>query len=132
VVANGVPDAVWLTAESLGAGDPALAAHPDLPVVFVFDDALLSRLRLASKRLVFLTETLAELARHRAVELRLGSPAGELAGRSVAVTHAPVPGYRRLVPRVRPAEEHPWPWLRRPGAGPVSSFSAWRKALPRG
>ena len=31
-------DAVWLTAESLGDDDPALAAHPELPVVFVFDD----------------------------------------------------------------------------------------------
>jgi len=36
---------VWLTAESLGDADPALAAHADLPAVFVFDEPLLARLR---------------------------------------------------------------------------------------
>ncbi|QNG37178.1 deoxyribodipyrimidine photolyase [Geodermatophilaceae bacterium NBWT11] len=131
VVTDAPPEAVWLTAESLGATDPALAANPDLPVVFVFDEPLLTRLRLASKRLVFLTETLAELAQDREVELRLGSPAQELAGRSLAVTHAPVPGFTRIAAELRPAEVHPWPWLRRPHAGGIGSFSAWRKGLPR-
>ncbi|CAA9380480.1 MAG: Deoxyribodipyrimidine photolyase, partial [uncultured Pseudonocardia sp.] len=51
VVDTGRPDAVWLTAESLGDADPALDAHPDLPVVFVFDEPLLARLRLSGKRL---------------------------------------------------------------------------------
>jgi len=74
-------NAVWLTAECLGDDDPALAAHPELPVVFVFDEPLLARLRLASKRLVFLTERLAELASRRPVELHLGEPAAVLAGR---------------------------------------------------
>ncbi len=128
-VVTGAPEAVWLTAESLGAEDPALAAHPDLPVVFVFDEPLLARLRLASKRLVFLAETLAELAADRTVEVHLGHPAAVLAGRQVAVTYTPVPGFARLARAVRPVVVHPWPWLRRPGAGPVSSFSAWRKAL---
>jgi len=131
VESTGEPDAVWLTAESLGTSDPALAAHPDLPVVFVLDEPLLSRLRLASKRLVFLVETLAELAEERDVELRLGDPVEELAGRALAVTHAPVPGFRTRAAALAPVQVHPWPWLRRPGAGPVSSFSAWRKALPR-
>lgn len=131
VETTGGPDAVWLTAESLGTADPALAAHPDLPAVFVFDEPLLGRLRLTSKRLVFLAETLAELAEDREVQLHLGDPVEVLAGRAVAVTHAPVPGFRRRAAEVRPVELHPWPWLRRPGAGPVSSFSAWRKALPR-
>jgi deoxyribodipyrimidine photo-lyase len=54
-----------------------------------------------------------------------------LAGRDVAVTHAPVPGFRARAAEVRPVELHPWPWLRRPHAGPVSSFSAWRKGLGR-
>ena len=48
---TGSPEAVWLTAESLGDDDPALAAHPELPVVFVFDAPLLARLRLAGHRL---------------------------------------------------------------------------------
>ncbi|SDP00777.1 deoxyribodipyrimidine photo-lyase [Klenkia soli] len=131
VESGGTPEAVWLTAESLGTTDPALAAHPDLPVVFVFDEPLLARLQLASKRLVFLAETLAELAEDREVELHLGSPTEVLAGRPVAVTHAPVPGFRERARVVAPVEVHPWPWLRRPHAGPVSSFSAWRKGLPR-
>ena len=45
---SGEPEAVWMTAESLGDRDPAAAAHPGLPVVFVFDEPLLRRLRLSS------------------------------------------------------------------------------------
>lgn len=120
------PDAVWLTAESLGDADPALDAHPDLPAVFVFDEPLLVRLRLSGKRLVFLAETLADLATRRTVEVHRGEVA-DLAARSVAVTFAPVPGFRRHAETVGPAVLHPWPWLYRPNAGPVSSYSAWRK-----
>ncbi len=65
---------VWLTAESLGDMDPASLAHPDLPAVFVFDAPLLSRLRLSGKRLVFLVETLAELAERRPLRVAIGDP----------------------------------------------------------
>ena len=123
------PAWVWLTAESLGDDDPALAAHPDLPVVFVFDRPLLDRLHLTSKRLVFLAETLADLSTRRTVEVILGDPVEVLAGRRLAVTFAPVPGWRRRVSRIGAAEVHPWSWLRRPHAGTVASFSAWRKGL---
>ncbi|WP_369056162.1 FAD-binding domain-containing protein [Kineococcus terrestris] len=121
---TGEPDAVWLTAESLGDTDPALAAHPDLPAVFVLDEPLLVRLRLSGKRLVFLAETLAELG----CEVRLGDPVAELAGRRLAVTHAPVPGFRRRAERLDVVARHPWPWLRRPGSGSLRSFSAWARA----
>lgn len=127
----GEPSAVWLTAESLGVGDPASAAHPDLPVVFVFDEALLTRLRLDAKRLVFLTETLAELGEERDVELYLGDPTDVLAGRPVAVTHAPVPGFATRAAAIAPVTVYPWPWLRTPRPGSVRSFSAWRKAVDR-
>ncbi len=119
------PDTVWLTAESLGSSDPALSAHHDLPVVFVFDEPLLAKLSLSGKRLVFLVETLAELATTHEVELRLGSPSEELAGRSVAVTHAPVPGFLSRCAVIEPAEIHPYPWHFRPSGGSVRSFSAW-------
>jgi len=122
-----VPDVVWLTAESLGDDDPALAAHPDLPVVFVFDEALLARLRLSSKRLVFLTERLAELGADRPLEVHLGDPVEVVAGRAPAVTFTPVPGWRRHVRRMTVAEVHPWPWLERPRAGSLASFSAWSR-----
>ena len=122
-------DTVWMTAESLGLADPALRAHAELPVVFVFDEALLSGLQLSSKRLVYLTETLAELGQTHQLELHLGDPVEVLADRAVAVTFAPVPGFRRRAEAVVPAETHPWPWLARPSNGSISSFSAWRKSV---
>lgn len=121
------PEAVWLTGESLGDADPALAARPDLPAVFVWDAPLLHRLRLSGKRLVFLVETLAELGTRRRLELHRGDPVAVLRGRALAVTHAPVPGFRRRAPAIDPAELHPWPWLVPPHDGPAQSFSAWRR-----
>ncbi|MBC7374720.1 MAG: deoxyribodipyrimidine photolyase, partial [Frankiales bacterium] len=109
---TGTPEAVWLTAESLGSQDPALLAHPDLPRVFVFDEPLLARLRLSGKRLVFLAEALAELD----CEVLLGDPPVELAGRALAATYAPVPGFRRRSAGLDIVALHPWPWLRRPGS----------------
>lgn len=131
----GDAEVVWLTAESLGDADPALAAHDDLPAVFVFDAPLLRGLRLSGKRLVFLAETLGALAEarsadgHGPLEVHRGDPVAVLADRPLAVTHAPVPGWRRRARLLRLAEEHPWPWLADPHAGPVTSFSAWRRAL---
>jgi len=120
------PEVVWLTAESLGEADPALAANPSLPVVFVFDERLLKLLKLSGKRLVFLAERLAELASLRRLEVFLGRPRDVLADRPAAVTFAPVPGWRRISGELELAEVHPWPWLRRPGSGSLASFSVWR------
>jgi deoxyribodipyrimidine photo-lyase len=124
-------DAVWITAESLGDADPALAAHPDVPAVFVFDAPLLARLRLHPRRLVFLTETLGDLATRREVEVWRGDVVATLgtargARRSLAATFAPVPGWRIRAARLPVVERWPWPWLRRPEGGSVTSFSAWR------
>lgn len=126
---SGEPEAVWLTAESLGIDDPALAANPDLPAVFVFDEPLLAKLRLSAKRLIFLTQTLAEIGTRRPIELHLGRPAEVLADRPVATTFAPVPGFRARAARIEPVAVYPWPWLARPSSGSVSSFSAWQKAV---
>ena len=109
------PDAVWITAESLGDADPALAAYPDLPAHFVFDEALLRSLQLDGKRLVFMTECLADLAQRRTVSAWSGSPttlAGDV-GR-LAVTFAGVPGFARIVDAMTDVEIHPFPWLRPP------------------
>ena len=121
------PDAVWLTAESLGDEDPALVANPSLPAVFVFDERLLARLQLTAKRLVFLAETLADLGGRRNLEVYLGDPVAVLDGRRLAATFTPVPGWHVRAARIRPAQIHPWPWLRRPHGGSVASFSAWRR-----
>ena len=118
---------VWLTAESLGRGDPALAADPTRPAAFVFDEPLLARLRLSGKRLVFLAETIGEIAGDRPLEVYRGRVTDELAGRSLAATWAPVPGWARRARTLRPVEVHPWPWLTRPVTGSARSFSSWRR-----
>jgi hypothetical protein len=119
---------VWPVSKR-GASDPALAAHPELPAVFVFDEPLLARLRLSGKRLVFLTERLAELADSREVELALGDPAALLRGRAVATTFAPVPGWATRAANIKPVAIHPWPWLRRPDAGSLTSYTNWVKRV---
>ncbi len=121
-------DRVWLTAESLGDDDPALSAHPDAAVTFVFDEALLGHLRLTGKRLVFLTQCLADLATRRGVEVWRGDPVYVLSGGGVATTYAPVPGWRRRADVIMPSAVHPWPWLVQPHGGTAGSFSAWRKS----
>lgn len=73
---------------------------------------------------MFLVQTLAELD----VEVRLGDPVTELAGRALAVTCAPVPGFARRAARLDVAALHPWPWLRRPTSGSVRSWSSWVRA----
>ncbi len=123
-----IPGLVWMTAESLGDDDPALAAWPDLPVAFVFDVALLTRLRLAAHRLVFLTECLADLATRRPVQVWRGRPAGVL-GRRLRWRRPmrPVPGWRSRSGGLDTVAVHPWRWLVEPHAGPVTSFTAWRR-----
>jgi deoxyribodipyrimidine photo-lyase len=131
VSSTDVADVIWLTAESLGDDDPALAAHPELPVMFVFDEPLLARLRLSGKRLVFLTERLAELGHGRNLRVFVGRPAEVLANTRIATTFTPVPGWRRLNKLMEPVEVHPWPWLRQPHGGSLMSFSAWADACER-
>lgn len=126
-----MPEAVWLTAESLGDADPALAAHPELPALIVFDMPLLARWRLAGPRLVFLAETLGDLATRREVRVALSRPATVLAGTRLAATFTPVPGWRRRRAVLDVVETHPWPWLRRPVGGSARSFSAWRSSQGR-
>lgn len=125
---TGSPDEVWLTAESLGARDPALVAWPEAPAVFVFDEPLLRGLQLSGKRLVFIAETLAELAEDRPVRVLLGDPVRELAGVRLASTFAPVPGFQRRATQLDLVAVHPYPWLRRPAGGDVRSHSAWIRA----
>ena len=124
---SGDPTAVWLTAESLSDRDPACAAHPHLPVVFVFDEPLLRSLRLSANRLVFLTQSLAELAGSREVQLWRGRPVELLAGMRLAATFTPVPGWRSRAAKLDVVSIHPWPWLERPRAGPIGSFTAWTR-----
>ena len=121
------PQTVVLTIESLGDNDPALLAHPDLPVVFIFDEPALRKLRLSSKRLVFFVETLRDLAERREVIVHLGDPKKIVPGLAAAITWAPVPSFAKYAHGA--AELQPWPWLAEPHADSIKSFSAWRKKI---
>ena len=124
---SATPEAVWMTAESLGDRDPAAAAYPDLPVVFVFDEPLLRRLRLSVNRLVFLAQSVADLSTRREVQLWLGDPVKVLQGRRLAATFAPVPGWKSRAARLDVVALHPWPWLQRPRSGSITSYTAWSR-----
>lgn len=119
------PEVVLLTIDSLGDADPALVAHPDLPVVFVFNVVALQRLQLSARRIGFYLQTLQDLSTRRELRVFLGDPYDFALETKVAVTHAPVPSFSKFV---RPAEVHPFPWLKLPHAGSIRSFSAWRRA----
>jgi len=125
-IKNATPKEVLLTVDSMGDADPALAANPDLPVVFVFNHDALAKLQLSSKRLHFYIETLQDLAQRRDLKVYLGNPYDYARENPVAVTYAPVPSFAKFTTL---AELHPWPWLRRPHARNIKSFSAWRNNL---
>jgi deoxyribodipyrimidine photo-lyase len=125
-IENAEPSSVLLTIESLGDADPALVANPDLPVVFIFNENALQKLQLSSKRIYFYLETLQDLAGRRDLTVYLGDPYQFTEENSVAITFAPVPsfaGFRSI------AQLHPYPWLRKPHAKSVRSFSAWRNHI---
>jgi len=102
-------------------------AHQVGPVICIFDEALLRSLKLSGKRLVFLTESLANLATRREVQIWRGDPTEILHSGGIATTYAPVPGWRRRANLIKPSHIHPWPWLVKPHGGAAGSFSAWRK-----
>jgi deoxyribodipyrimidine photo-lyase len=124
-VQNDVPKFVLLTIDSMGDADPALLANPDLPAVFVFNDAALRKLQLSSRRIGFYLETLQDLAQRRELQVFLGEPHQFAVDNPVAVTYAPVPSFKKFQGL---AEIHPYPWLQQPHGGSVKSFSSWRKS----
>jgi deoxyribodipyrimidine photo-lyase len=117
------PEEVLITIDSMGDSDPALAAHPELPAVFIFNVSALEKLQLSSKRIYFYLETLQDLAQRRELTVYLGNPYEYAKSKSVAVTYAPVPSFARFG---EVAELHPYPWLKKPHGKSVRSFSAWR------
>lgn len=120
---NSIAEVVLLTVDSLGDADPALVANPELPVVFVFNDAALAKLQLSSKRIYFYLETLQDLATRRDVRIYIGNPYDYAREHAVAVTYAPVPSFAKFE---KLAQVHPFLWLQKPHAKSVRSFSAWR------
>ncbi len=126
VIKSSAPQYVLLTVDSMGDADPALAANPDLPVVFLFNEAALGKLQLSSRRIGFYLQTLKDLSTRRDLHVYMGDPYQFAAENPVAVTYAPVPSFKKFT---NFAELHPYPWLRIPHAGSVRSFSSWRAKL---
>ena len=69
-----VKPVVWVHADSLSPEDPALAAHPGAPAIFVFDDVVLEGYEISLKRIQFIYECLLEMP----VVIRRGGVAGEV------------------------------------------------------
>ena len=127
-VLNKNAEYVLLTIDSLGDADPAMVAHPELPVVFVFNQPALRKLQLSSRRIAFYLQTLQDLSARRDLRVYLGDPYQFATDHAVAVTFAPVPSFKKFK---NLAEVYPFPWLRMPHAGSVKSFSSWRKNLAK-
>jgi len=120
------PKYVLLTIDSLGDDDAALSAHPELPAVFIFNEAALQKLQLSSRRIGFYLQTLKDLGSRRELQVFLGDPVAFTESNDVAVTFAPVPSFRKYK---KFAEVHPYPWLRLPMSGSLRSFTAWRQKI---
>lgn len=119
---------VLLTIDSLGDGDPALVANPELPVVFIFNEVALAKLQLSSRRIAFYLETLQDLSTRRDLTVYLGNPYTFTKENPVAITFAPVPSFKKFE---NIAQLYPYPWLRKPHAGSVRSFTSWRQKIDK-
>jgi deoxyribodipyrimidine photo-lyase len=127
-VINAPAKLVLLTIDSLGDNDPALAANPDLPAVFIFNESALAKLQLSSRRIGFYLETLQDLSIRRDLTVYLGDPYAFAKENPVAVTYAPVPSFKKFE---NIAALYPYQWLRKPHAGSVRSFTSWRQKIDK-
>jgi deoxyribodipyrimidine photo-lyase len=119
---------VLLTIDSLGDSDAALAANPELPAIFIFNETALAKLQLSSRRIAFYLETLQDLSTRRELTVYLGDPYKFANENPVAITFAPVPSFKKFE---NVAQLYPYPWLRKPHAGSVRSFTSWRQKIDK-
>lgn len=127
-VINAQAKYVLLTIDSLGDNDPALAANPELPVVFVFNETALAKLQLSSRRIGFYLQTLQDLSTRRDLTVYIGDPYTFAAENQVAITFAPVPSFNKFE---NLAQIYPYPWLKKPHSGSVRSFTSWRQKIDK-
>jgi hypothetical protein len=130
---------VWLHGDSLSPADPALAANPGAPALFVFDERLLGQFPLSFKRLMFIYECALEAIEGRAGEIRRGEVVAELlafceerGARELHVTASVAPRFRRylgeLRERLRVVVHEPQPLVGWRGEAPRRFSAFWRKA----
>ena len=123
---NEMPEYVWINGESLGDDDPAMSQLPDLPTFFIFDLNLLASLKLSTKRIIFLLDTLKEISEKREIKVYLDIPENILVDKKFASTFAPVPKYKKITKIIKPTMEFPAKRLVKPINFYPRSFSSWR------
>ena len=98
---------VWVHDDCLDPLGPALAAYPDAPAVFVFDEAFLRESGASFKQVVFLYECLLEIPRVRILKGDLvegvSAAARETGSARVATTGSSSPRVASLCERLRGA-----------------------------
>lgn len=90
---------VWVHGDCLSPYNPAIVQNPDAPAVFVWDDALLERLEISLKRVVFIYECLLELPvtiRRGDVAVEVSAFAKEHQATRIVTTESPSPRFRQI------------------------------------
>ena len=123
------PSFVWITGESIGDSDPAMSFYHELPVIFIFDKALLSKLQLSTKRINFLIDCLKEINNKRELRVYLTNPEDYLQNKNFTSTFAPVPKYKKITEQNIPSVEFPALRLAEPINFYPTSFSSWKKKI---
>jgi len=113
----------------MGDDDPALKANPELPVIFIFDNVLLNKIQISTKRINFLLDTLKELALKRKMLVFLGDPKLILSDYKYAVTFACVPKYQEITKIIKPVVEYPTVRLADPISFYPRSYTSWKKKI---
>lgn len=127
---------VWVHGDCLSPYNPALIAYPGAPAIFVWDEALLTELRISLKRIVFIYECLLELP----VAIRRGDVAAEVLAFAaecradlVATRFSPSPRFRRIHDRIAatlPVQVLPVePFVQAPSQLDLTRFSRYWRAI---
>ena len=127
---------VWVHGDRLSPTGPALAANPESPAIWVWDDALIDHWNLSLKRLVFLAECLHELPviQHRGnVVAEILAFASAHGASRIVTTESPSPRFAGIVHLLRqelPVDILPLdPFLAYSGPLDLARFSRyWRVA----
>ena len=123
------PSFVWITGESMGDSDPAMSYYHELPVIFIFDKELLSKLQLSTKRINFLIDSQKEINSKRELQVHMTDPENYLQNKNFASTFATVPKYKKITKQNIPSVEFPTLRLAEPINFYPTSFSSWRKKI---
>ena len=123
------PSFVWITGESIGDSDPAMSYYHELPVIFIFDKDLLSKLQLSTKRINFLIDSLKEINSKRELQVHITNPEIYLQNKNFTSTFAAVPKYKKITKQNIPSVEFPTLRLAEPINFYPTSFSSWRKRI---